>query len=93
MMQKDKQSRRSILKAGLVAPGAIGLLADMLPTKAMARSGRISFGDASILRFLAAMEILETDLWEQYNEIYGIQDHENPPAGQVLGGTDRKSVV
>jgi hypothetical protein len=34
-----------------------------------------------------ALEILETDLWEQYNEIYGIQDHENPPAGQVLGGS------
>jgi len=30
--------------------------------------GRISDGDAAILRFLAAAEILETDLWQQYTE-------------------------
>ena len=89
MMQKDKQSRRSILKAGLVAPGAIGMLADMLPTKAMASSGRLTFGDASILRFLAALEILETDLWEQYNELGGIQDREDT-AAKVLGGSGNK---
>src|SRR5438477_9839701 len=35
-------------------------------------------GDASILRFLAAAEILETDLWQQYNELGGIQDAEVP---------------
>src|SRR5439155_13293924 len=33
---------------------------------------------ASILRFLAAAEILETDLWQQYNELGGIQDTEVP---------------
>jgi hypothetical protein len=30
------------------------------------------------LRFLAAAEILETDLWQQYNELGGIQDSEVP---------------
>src|SRR5207245_11542393 len=35
-------------------------------------------GDAAILRFLAAAEILETDLWQQYNELGGIQDSEVP---------------
>jgi hypothetical protein len=30
------------------------------------------------LRFLAAAEILETDLWQQYNELAGIQDSEVP---------------
>ena len=35
-------------------------------------------GDAAILRFLAALEILETDLWQQYNELAGIQDSEVP---------------
>jgi hypothetical protein len=35
-------------------------------------------GDASILRFLAAAEILETDLWQQYNELGGIPDNEVP---------------
>ena len=33
---------------------------------------------AAILRFLAAAEILETDLWQQYNELGGIQDAEVP---------------
>src|SRR5713226_5802927 len=42
------------------------------------RSGSLSKGDAAILRFLAAAEILETDLWVQYNELGGIQDSEVP---------------
>jgi hypothetical protein len=35
-------------------------------------------GDAALLRFAAAAEILETDLWVQYNELAGIQDSEVP---------------
>jgi len=31
--------------------------------------GPLTRGDAAILRFLAAAEILETDLWQQYNEL------------------------
>jgi hypothetical protein len=31
--------------------------------------GGLSQGDTAILRFLAAAEILETDLWQQYNEL------------------------
>jgi rubrerythrin len=38
----------------------------------------IDRGDAAILRFLAAAEILETDLWQQYNELAGVQDSEVP---------------
>ncbi|MDQ6719230.1 MAG: ferritin-like domain-containing protein [Candidatus Dormibacteraeota bacterium] len=38
----------------------------------------ITSGDAAILRFLSALEILETDLWQQYNELGGIQDAEVP---------------
>lgn len=30
---------------------------------------RLNAGDAAIIRFLAAIEILETDLWQQYNEL------------------------
>jgi hypothetical protein len=40
--------------------------------------GHLSKGDAAILRFLAAAEILESDLWVQYNELGGIQDSEVP---------------
>src|SRR6266404_1748201 len=32
------------------------------------RAASISDGDAAILRFLAAAEIIETDLWQQYTE-------------------------
>jgi hypothetical protein len=35
--------------------------------------GRLSNGDASILRFLAAAEIIESDFWEQYWELGGTQ--------------------
>jgi hypothetical protein len=35
------------------------------------RPGSITEGDADILRFLAAAEILETDLWQQYTEFAG----------------------
>src|SRR4029079_6674946 len=41
-------------------------------------SGGLTRGDAAILRFLAAAEILETDMWQQYNELAGIQDSEVP---------------
>ena len=47
----------------LLAPGA----AILGPARrASAESGGLNAGDAAILRFLAAAEILESDLWEQY---------------------------
>ena len=42
------------------------------------RSGHLSRGDAALLRFAAAAEILETDFWVQYNELCGIPDSEVP---------------
>jgi len=70
--------RRSFLK-GLGAAGA-ALSAGSLLTAAAEASPRgiITAGDVAILRFLAAAEILETDLWQQYNELAGIQDSEVP---------------
>ena len=65
--------RRSFLK-GLGATSALLLPASAtLINKAEAQSddggGKLTDGDASILRFLAAAEILESDLWEQYWEL------------------------
>ena len=78
-------TRRSLLVTGAtvgatVGAGAMGsgLLANAEPALAHARGGRLTRGDVSILRFLAAAEILETDLWQQYNELGGIQDSEVP---------------
>src|SRR5271157_5918179 len=71
--------RRSFLK-GLGVAGAALSAGSLLATAAEAsqRSGIITVGDVAILRFLAAAEILETDLWLQYNELGGIQDSELP---------------
>jgi Ferritin-like domain len=75
-------NRRSFLKNGILAAGAAtataGLLGTGLPALAEEKSGHLRAGDAAILRFLAAAEILETDLWQQYNELGGIQDSEVP---------------
>src|SRR5229473_3349048 len=75
-------NRRAFLKNGTVAAGAAtvaaGLLAGVPSVFGEAGSGRLTPGDAAILRFLAAAEILETDLWRQYNELGGIQDSEVP---------------
>jgi hypothetical protein len=79
---KDTISRRSFLRRGIAVGGAgaigAGLLANGLPAFAEAGSGGLTKGDAAILRFLSAAEILETDLWQQYNELGGVQDNEVP---------------
>src|SRR5437667_7779325 len=59
--------------AALLAPGA----ALMAAGKAKGRPN-LDKGDAALLRFAAAAEILETDFWVQYNELAGIQDSEEP---------------
>ncbi|HEY1582428.1 MAG TPA: hypothetical protein VGF73_04945, partial [Chthoniobacterales bacterium] len=45
---------------------------------AEAASGHLTPGDAALLRFPAALELLEADFWIQYNELGGIQDDEVP---------------
>ena len=57
------------LTAGAVLPS---LLDAQVPTG----SAGLTTGDIAILRFLAAAEIIETDLWQQYNELAGIPDNE-----------------
>jgi len=82
---KTATNRRSFLKNGLAIAGAasagVGLLAESPSALAQDgfdndRSGRLTRGDAAMLRFAAAAEILETDFWVQYNELAGIQDDE-----------------
>src|SRR5467141_278467 len=72
--------KNGIAAAGVATVGAAGLLAGRVPAadKEDEKSGKLTKGDAAILRFLAAAEILETDLWVQYNELGGIQDSEVP---------------
>jgi hypothetical protein len=87
-------SRRSFLLTGAaVGAGAVGsgLLAKAAP--ALAGSPALTPGDAAILRFLAAAEILETDLWQQYNELGGIQDSEVPGGSGSAAYTDALGVL
>jgi hypothetical protein len=77
-------SRRSFLHTGLAA-GAGTVAVGLLPGRAEARHGGLTRGDEAILRFLSAAEILETDAWQQYNELCGVQDSEVPGgSGNIL---------
>src|SRR5215831_16208214 len=83
-------SRRSFLQKGMVASaGAVAV--GMIANKAEAKSGGLTPGDAAILRFLAAAEILETDAWQQYNELGGVQDNEVPGGSGNAAYTDALS--
>src|SRR5947209_3483862 len=91
---KKLASRRSFLLTGAaVGVGAIGagqFLAEASPALA---SGGLTKGDAAILRFLAAAELIETDLWQQYNELAGIQDSEVPGGSGNPAYTEAISVL
>ncbi len=69
--------RRSFLK-GLGVAGAALSVAPLLRVGAEAEDGNgsLSKGDAAILRFVAAAEIIESDIWLQYQELAGTQDNE-----------------
>jgi hypothetical protein len=87
---KGTSSRRSFLgKSMVVGAGTIGvgLLANAVPTFAQATTGSLTSGDISVLQFLAAIELIEADLWQQYNELGGIVD------GEVPGGSPIASYI
>jgi hypothetical protein len=79
-------SRRSFLKRGAFAAGAATVSSSLFERGITAfgqegreeKSGKLTKGDAALLRFAAAAEILETDFWVQYNELGGVQDSEVP---------------
>jgi hypothetical protein len=65
--------------AGTIGVGLLG------GTRTAEASGGLTPGDAALLRFPAAVELLEADFWIQYNELGGVQDDEVP------GGTGNKA--
>jgi hypothetical protein len=84
---KKAINRRSFVKKGITAAGIATASAGLLTntTSLLAedegredRTGSLTRGDAALLRFAAAAEILETDFWIQYNELGGVQDSEVP---------------
>jgi Ferritin-like domain len=80
--------RRGFLM-GVGAAGAAALTSGGLVTAgaAFASGGRLSRGDAAILRFLAAAETLEADLWQQYAELAGVNGG-NPAYTAALENLD-----
>jgi hypothetical protein len=79
----NARSRRFFLKNSLAA-GAAGAGISLatnhrtLLARDEDQDGRLTKGDAALLRFAAAAEILESDFWIQYNELGGFQDSEVP---------------
>ncbi len=80
-------ARRSFLRslgmgAALLAPGAALLTGSR---KAVAQTDpdvRLTRGDVAVLQLLAAAELIETDLWQQYNELGGVNA---PDSGYKAG--------
>src|SRR5712675_807698 len=71
--------RRMGLGAVALAPGAalLNSVSNVFGDENETQNG-ITAGDAALLRFAAAAEIIETDFWVQYNELAGIPDFEVP---------------
>jgi hypothetical protein len=68
-------NRRSFLKNGALAAGAVAAGAALVGGQKSAFGqfgGRLTRGDIAILRFLAAAELIESDLWQQYAELGGV---------------------
>jgi hypothetical protein len=70
------QRRRSVLRCSLLknvgVAGAALSASTLVTAKIEADDDRITRGDVAVLRFLAAAEIIESDLWQQYNELGGV---------------------
>src|SRR5678816_2676643 len=77
-------SRRSFLSK-TIALGAGTVGAGLLSSVRAQTSSSLSAGDAALLRFPAALELIEADFWIQYNELGGVQDEEVP------GGSGNKA--
>src|SRR6202045_1642765 len=78
--EKSGVNRRAFLRNSMVAGAAVtvgaGILGDSPSAFGQQSGSGITKGYAAILRFLAAAEIIESDLWLQYQELAGVQDNE-----------------
>ena len=89
--RNNPKNRRSFLRNGLVAAGAVTVGAGLASSPAV--FGReeedrapVTKGDIAILTFLSALEQVEADLWIQYAELGGPTD--SVPGTQGLSPTD-----
>ena len=94
--EKATVNRRSFMRHSLVAGAAAtvgaGILANGNFAVAQGASGKLTKGDVAILQFLAAAEIIESDLWLQYQELGGVQDDEvSTLASKLIPGYPAKA--
>jgi hypothetical protein len=82
--------RRSFLKGIGIASATLSAGA-LLVTEGKAQTTRgttrLNRGDVALLRFAAAVELMEADLWQQYNELGGVQGG-NPAYIAALSNLD-----
>ncbi len=88
---KSKTSRRSFLRGGALAGAGLGLGAFTGLSAFASPSGGpgITKGDVAILQFLAAAELIETDLWDQYCEVA----QGGTPYGNALNVLENEMVI
>jgi hypothetical protein len=87
---QDIVKRRSFLKGVSLAGATLAagtLMGKDLTAQTARSSRRLSKGDAALLRFAAAAELIEADLWQQYNELGGVQGG-NPAYIAALSNLD-----
>jgi hypothetical protein len=90
---RSSVNRRSFLKKTMVAGAAATMGAGILATGSRAFAGAsrptaLTPGDAAILSFLAAAELIETDLWQQYAELGGVTNGTQNPYQLALQQLD-----
>ena len=72
-----QSNRRSFLKKGVLTAGLAMVGGGLLGGKValgQESGGSLTKGDIAILRFLAAAELIESDLWMQYAELGGVTE-------------------
>ncbi len=79
--------RRSFLRGVGMAGAAAVPAGALFASEAKAASRGITKGDVAILRLLAAIELIESDLWQQYNELGGVRGG-NPAYMAALSNLD-----
>jgi ferritin-like protein len=87
-LEKQASNRRSFIKNGMLAAGAAtaGVAMSGRDTTAFGQEredGGITKGDVAILQLLLAAEIIETDLWQQYRELGGVEATGGPSQGYI----------
>jgi hypothetical protein len=73
------KNRRSFMRGSLAAGTSLASISALGAHDQGGFNGGLNAGDIAILRFLAAAELIETDLWQQYADLGGVtQGTQNP---------------